>query len=138
MLHSIKKEISNDSSSNFFLMLKNVKMQTIVGIFNIYEHDISCSVELCMKKLINLSAGYVSGIREISTFFSPILIFLLFWPQREKTCLRGFANNTSADQPAHPRSLISAFVIHFLQSITSKLAAGETVSLTLLLLHLRP
>ena len=37
-------------------------------------------------------------------------------PQREKTCLRGFANNTGADQPAHPRSLISAIVIRFLQS----------------------
>ena len=31
--------------------------------------------------------------------------------RREKTCLRWFANNTGADQPAHPRSLISAFVI---------------------------
>ena len=26
---------------------------------------------------------------------------------REKTCLRGFENNKGADQPAHPRSLIS-------------------------------
>ena len=23
-------------------------------------------------------------------------------PRREKACLRGFANNTGADQPAHP------------------------------------
>ena len=35
-------------------------------------------------------------------------------PRREKTCLRMFANNTGADQPAHPRSLISAFVIRLL------------------------
>ena len=34
-------------------------------------------------------------------------------PRREKTCLRGFTNNTGADQPAHPRSLTSAFVIRF-------------------------
>ena len=33
--------------------------------------------------------------------------------QREKTCLWEFANNTGADQPAHPHSLISAFVIHY-------------------------
>ena len=45
-------------------------------------------------------------------------------PQREKTCLRGFANNTGADQPAHPRSLVSAFVIRFLESIICKLATG--------------
>ena len=34
-------------------------------------------------------------------------------PRREKPCLRGFANNTGADQPAHPRSLISAFLFAF-------------------------
>ena len=34
-----------------------------------------------------------------------------YWPRREKTCLLGFANNIGADQPAHSRSLISAFVI---------------------------
>ena len=49
----------------------------------------------------------------------------LYGPPREKTCLRGFANNTGADQPALPRSLISAFVIRFLESIICKLAAGE-------------
>ena len=27
----------------------------------------------------------------------------IYGPQREKTCLRGFANNKGADQPAHPR-----------------------------------
>ena len=49
----------------------------------------------------------------------------LFGPRREKTCLRGFANNTGADQPAHTRSLISAFVIRFLESIICKLAINE-------------
>ena len=47
-----------------------------------------------------------------------------FGPRREKTCLRGFANNTGADQPAHPNSLISAFVIHFLESIISRLTTN--------------
>ena len=46
-------------------------------------------------------------------------------PRREKTCLRGVANNTGADQPAHPRSLISAFVIRVLKSTISKLATSE-------------
>ena len=49
----------------------------------------------------------------------------LFGPRRHKTCLRGFVNNTGADQPAHARSLISAFVIRFLENITCKLAIGE-------------
>ena len=42
-----------------------------------------------------------------------------------KAYLRGFANNTGADQPAHPRGLISAFVIRFLESIICTLATGE-------------
>ena len=42
-----------------------------------------------------------------------------------KNCLRGVANNTGADQPAHPRSLISAFVIRFWESIISRLATSE-------------
>ena len=37
----------------------------------------------------------------------------------------GFVNNEGADQPTHSRRLISAFVIHFLESVKSKLATGE-------------
>ena len=46
-------------------------------------------------------------------------------PRRMKTFLRGFANDTGADQPAHQRSLISTFVICFLESTICKLATGE-------------
>ena len=48
-------------------------------------------------------------------------------PLRETTFYGGHtvANNTGTDQPALPRSLISAFVIRFLESIICKLAAGE-------------
>ena len=49
----------------------------------------------------------------------------LIGPQREKTFLQGFANNTGADQPVHPRNLISAFVIRLLESIIYKLTTGE-------------
>ena len=34
-------------------------------------------------------------------------------------------NNKGADQPAHPHSLISAFVKHLLESIIAKLATSE-------------
>ena len=34
-------------------------------------------------------------------------------------CLMSYANNKGADQPAHPRSLISAFVVRCLDSIIS-------------------
>ena len=42
-----------------------------------------------------------------------------------KPAFGGFANNTGADQPAHPRNLISAFVIRFSESIICKLASYE-------------
>ena len=35
------------------------------------------------------------------------------------------ANNTGADQPAHSCSLISAFVVHVLESTISKLPTSE-------------
>ena len=40
----------------------------------------------------------------------------------------GVANKKGADQPAHPRSLISAFVFPFLDSIISKLATSEILT----------
>ena len=52
-----------------------------------------------------------------------------YGPRREKTCLRGFANNKGTDQPAHPRSLISAFVIHFVESIIYKHTIDEITTL---------
>ena len=39
-----------------------------------------------------------------------------FEPGHEKMCLMSYANYKGADQPAHPRSLISAFVVRCLDS----------------------
>ena len=47
------------------------------------------------------------------------------WASMQETLSSGFANNKGVDQPAHPHSLISAFVILFLESITSKVATGD-------------
>ena len=52
-------------------------------------------------------------------------------PRRKKTCLWGFTNNKGTDQPAHPRRLISAFVIHLLENIISDLATSEFSSFQL-------
>ena len=41
--------------------------------------------------------------------FSDLLKFIIE-PGHEKICLMSFANNKGANQPAHPRSLINAFV----------------------------
>ena len=46
-------------------------------------------------------------------------------PGHEKTCLIPYANNKGADQPAHPRSLISAFVVRCLDSVVPILAKSK-------------
>ena len=48
-----------------------------------------------------------------------------FEPGHEKMCLMSYANNKGADQPAHPRSLISAFVVRCLDSIISLESTAE-------------
>ena len=40
-------------------------------------------------------------------------------PGHEKMCLMLYVNNKGADQPAHSRSLISAFVVRCLDSVIS-------------------
>ena len=53
----------------------------------------------------------------------PTLFFSELWnqyePDHDKTCLMPQANNKGADQPAHPHSLTSTFVVHCLDSIIS-------------------
>ena len=55
-------------------------------------------------------------------------LFIIYGPLREKTCLRRSEINKGADQPAHLRSHISAFVIHLLESIISGLAMSQISS----------
>ena len=49
----------------------------------------------------------------------------LFGPRHTKMCLMTFANNKGADQPAHPRSLISTFVVRCLDSIMPLVSVSE-------------
>ena len=46
-------------------------------------------------------------------------------PGHAKMCLMPYANNKGADQPAHPRSLISTFVVHCLESMICILALSQ-------------
>ena len=57
--------------------------------------------------------------------------YTIYRPYRKKTCLWGYVNKKGADQPAHPDSLISAFVILLFASTVSSLITNE-ISLFLL------
>ena len=53
-----------------------------------------------------------------TTAVRPCLFDFFRWATwREKTHFVVYVDNKGADQTAHPRSLISAFVLHFLWSI---------------------
>ena len=52
-------------------------------------------------------------------------------PGHQKTCLMSYANNKGADQPAHPRSLISAFIVRCLDSVMSLVSVTKISSLLL-------
>ena len=52
------------------------------------------------------------------TYLRVKINFLIYEPGHAKMCLMSYANNKGANQPAHPRSLISAFVVRYLDSIS--------------------
>ena len=52
-------------------------------------------------------------------------------PRHEKTSFMQYANNKDANQLAHPRSLISAFVVRCLDSIIALLARNFKTLATL-------
>ena len=67
----------------------------------------------------------VRNSKRTSHLDQPTLIAMKYGPRREITGLQGSANNKGADQSAHPRSLISAFVFIFLEGTISELASSE-------------
>ena len=52
-------------------------------------------------------------------------ISFIYGPGHAKMCLMPYANNKGTDQPAHPRSLISAFIFRSLDSIISLVSRSE-------------
>ena len=51
-------------------------------------------------------------------------IAIPIWASKCENLSSGFTNNKGADQPGHPHSLISAFVIRVLESIISRLGTS--------------
>ena len=58
-------------------------------------------------------------------------ILKLFELGHEEMCLMSYANNKGADQPAHPRGLISAFIVRCLDSTISLDSIAEISRLLL-------
>ena len=120
-------------TSTFVSMV--IKRTTLMVLFFVFDDSIDLTA-FVQPSLTQFSYHCYFRNKKTPTLKSPVLrimpLFeflqhhvLIIGPQREKTCLLGFANNTGADQPAHPRSLISAFVIRFLGSDICKLPTGD-------------
>ena len=93
-----------------------------VGIILILDSVCENKYKICPVASVSAHAP-VSSI-EIVNWNTQVCSEIIV-PRRDSCdSLRGFANNNGADQPAHPRRLISAFVIRLLESI-SKIAESE-------------
>ena len=70
---------------------------------------------------------FLLGVCFLFAFLFNLIVILkqlgsTYEPHHEKTCFMLYANNKDADQPAHPCSLISIFVVGCLDSILFVLA----------------
>ena len=103
MLSSVEHEISFITSVRMdFLKVKfSIEVLQEMNTRNTLEQSVA------VGKLQSVSSPHIYG------------------PCHLKTCLQGFVNIIDADQPAHLRSLISAFVVPILSSIICKLATGK-------------
>ena len=62
-----------------------------------------------------------------------LFVYKIYEPGHEKTCLMSYANNKGADQSVHLCSMISAFIVHCLDSVMCLVSISEISSLMLAL-----
>ena len=73
----------------------------------------------------SISSKRVEMRRDVFNEFYNIRYHWMIGASTRENLSSGVCENTGADQPAHPRRLISAFVIRLLRSIISRLATSE-------------
>ena len=77
-------------------------------------HSLSSACFFCLYERVSHGDLFLD-----SQFLYGIFNLSINEPGHEKMCLMSYANNKGADQPVHPRSLISAYVVRCLDSIIS-------------------
>ena len=84
-----------------------MRLKDADGLANIGNSDQTAPLELAKTKSAVVNFG--------------CFLYFLFSiePGHEKMCFMSYANNKGTDQPAHPHSLISTFVVRCLDSIIS-------------------
>ena len=118
-------EDDNDLVNNLTDLVGENKKKKMLAKINSHgkpsKHSARCKAGVDKTKTPGIGDGTRDDdlIEDVSDLVSIII------PRCEKTCLRRLANTKDADQPAHPRSLISVFVIRCLESTISELATSE-------------
>ena len=82
-------------------------------------------VVLCLPKISQLDSYHTGKQQKLRQEHR------IYEPRHEKNLLVPYATNKGADQPAHPRSLISTFIVRSLDSILLILAITEISSVQL-------
>ena len=75
---------------------------------------------------VNIASGF-GDIKPVTELFGPSSY--MYMSQAMRKCVMPYANNKDADQPAHPRSLISVFVVRCLDSRISLVSMSKISSL---------
>ena len=71
-------------------------------------HYVPCHISWA---LLNLNPMLVNNIRNVEGGILLFRLIYIIWASTRENLSSGFANNKGADQPAHPRRLISTLVI---------------------------
>ena len=80
-------------------------------------------VEMGSSGVLHSNRSHDAVRSEIEEKRTSTIYYFVIWASMRKSLW--FGNNKGADQPAHPCSLISAFVIRLLEIIISRLATNE-------------
>ena len=85
-------------------------------------------IYFCCKCIANVISSFGKHRTHI---FALVACMVVNGPGHAKICLMSYANNKGADQPAHPLSLISTFVVRCLDSMMCILALSKVSRLWL-------
>ena len=125
--------LSNGHGSIFIIFVLNFGWK----MYKLILHNLNNAVmlrTLHTKLVICITSMFLvvlnSNLKQSSTFSVSDLVKWhwvqsLYGPGHAKMCLMAYATNKGADQPAYPRSLISAFVVRSLDSIIFLVSRSE-------------
>ena len=88
------------------------------GLLDVYEDMVEIGIPTGCQKFLNKFEWLCTNeIESLTKHCASRILRRTYGPGHAKTCLMPYANNKGADQPAHPRSLISTFVVRCLDDM---------------------